>query len=130
MNSFDPNQTKQSNFHDLDKRLVSFDSIMREPLPPIDWLVESVIPNGTRTIVYGEFGSMKSWTLLDLSIHIAAGRKWVDRFAISEPKSVLYIDEEMSEHELRRRASYQRRPETTPDSAVGFCCIFACYSIE
>ncbi|MBS0167344.1 MAG: AAA family ATPase [Nitrospira sp.] len=103
MQSFNSTSSHQSTFPDLAKRLVSFDSIMRDPLPPIDWLVESLIPNGTRTVVFGEFGSMKSWTLLDLALHIAAGRKWLDTFDIPQARSVLYIDEEMPEHELRRR---------------------------
>src|SRR6478672_1253810 len=75
----------------LDGRLIAFDTIMHEPLPPVDWLVESLIPNGSRSVVFGEFGCMKSWLLLDLGLHIAAGKHWLDQFAIPKPKSVLYI---------------------------------------
>ena len=88
---------------DLAGRLIAFEKIMSEPLPSIDWLVEPLIPHGTRVIVYGEFGSMKSWLLLHLGLHIAAGRDWLGTFAIPHPKSVLYLDEEMTERELRRR---------------------------
>lgn len=103
MNAFDHYSSQQSIFHDLAKRLVSFDQIMRDPLPPIEWLVESLIPIQSRTILFGEYRSMKSWTLLDLSLHIAAGRDWLNTFPIPQPRSVLYIDEEMPIHELRRR---------------------------
>ncbi len=88
---------------DLAGRLIAYEKIMSEPLPSIDWLVEPLIPHGTRAIVFGEFGSMKSWLLLHLGLHIAAGRDWLGRFVIPHPKSVLYLDEEMSERELRRR---------------------------
>ncbi|UVT20116.1 MAG: AAA family ATPase [Nitrospira sp.] len=103
MTSFDDDATNHFMFPDLADLLVSFESIMEQPLPPIDWLVEPLIPRQSRIVVFGEYGSMKSWTLLDLSLHLAAGRAWLDTFEISEPRSVLYIDEEMPGHELRRR---------------------------
>lgn len=103
MTSLELSPSRDSFFPNLAGRLVSFDSIMREPLPPIEWLVESLIPAETRTVVFGEFASMKSWVLLDLCIHIAAGRPWLDTFTVTRPQSVLFIDEEMSARELRRR---------------------------
>ncbi len=65
--------------------LISFDSIMRD------------------LIVYGEFRSMKSWLLLHLCLHLAAGKPWLGKFSISSPRRVLFIDEEMNERTLRRR---------------------------
>jgi hypothetical protein len=84
-------------------RLVSFQTIMQEPLPPIDWLVEPLFSQGSRAVVFGEFGCMKSWLLLDLGLHISAGRSWLGHFSVPQPRSVLYVDEEMSQQELRRR---------------------------
>ncbi len=83
--------------------LISFESIVKEPLPPIDWEVEPLVAKGDRVVVYGEFGAMKSWLLLDLALHLAAGRPWLGKFAIPQPRRVLYIDEEMNERTLRRR---------------------------
>nr|WP_281721754.1 AAA family ATPase [Nitrosomonas nitrosa] len=123
MSSFDRCSTDQSAFPDLAKRLVSFDTIMREPLPPIDWLVESLIPIQSRTIVFGEYRSMKSWTLLYLSLHIAAGRKWLDTFAIPQAKPVLYIDEEMPEHELRRRVKRMGEGMRLHEASIPFCAV-------
>jgi len=84
-------------------RLIDFDTIMQQPLPPIEWVVEPLIPHPSRTVVFGEFGSMKSWLLLDLGLHIAAGRQWLNTFTVPQARSVLYLDEEMAERELRRR---------------------------
>jgi RecA-family ATPase len=120
MSSFDARSKDHSAFPDLAKRLVSFDTIMREPLPPIDWLVEPLIPRQSRTIVFGEYRSMKSWTLLDLSLHIAAGRAWLNTFAISDPQSVLYIDEEMPLHELRRRVKRMGEGMGLEDASLPF----------
>ncbi len=103
MNAFNPVFSCDRAFLNLANRLVSFESIMQDPIPPINWLVQSLISTGTRTVVFGEFGSMKSWALLDLSLHIAAGHPWLDTFPVPQPQAVLFIDEEMPERELRRR---------------------------
>jgi len=84
-------------------RLVSFATIMDEDLPPVDWLVEGLIANGDRVILFGEYGSFKSWLLLHLGLHLADGRKWLDEFEVPHAKKVLYVDEEMNERTLRRR---------------------------
>ena len=83
--------------------LVSFEAIMREPLQPIEWLVEGLIGDGDRVVLYGEFGSFKSWVLPSLAIHLAAGRTWLGKFAIPQRKQVLYLDEEMHQRTLTRR---------------------------
>lgn len=83
--------------------LISFETIMTEPLPPVNWEVEPFIATGDRVVLYGEFGSMKSWLLLHLALHVAAGRPWLGRFPIPKVRRVLYIDEEMNERTLRRR---------------------------
>jgi len=83
--------------------LITYRTIMQESLPPIDWLVEGMIASDDRVIVYGESGSYKSWLLLHLGLHIAAGKRWLEEFAIPQAKGVLYVDEEMSERLLRRR---------------------------
>jgi len=85
--------------------IITFDEVMREPLPPIDWLVEGVLANGDRAVVYAEYGAMKTWSLLDLGLHVAAGKPWLNRFAIRKPRTVVYVDEEMNRHELWRRIS-------------------------
>jgi hypothetical protein len=85
--------------------LVSYESIATQPLPPVDWLVEGVIANGDRVVVYGEQGSFKSWLLPHLALNLAAGRPWLDKFPVPKARSVLYIDEEMSERTFRRRVN-------------------------
>jgi energy-coupling factor transporter ATP-binding protein EcfA2 len=83
--------------------LISFTTIMNEPLPPILWDVEPLIAQGDKVLVYGRSGSLKSWLLLHLGLHLAAGCPWFEKFGIGQPRRVLYIDEEMNERTLRRR---------------------------
>jgi AAA domain len=101
-------------------RLVPFQTIMREPLPPIDWLVEPLLSQGSRAVVFGEFGCMKSWLLLDLGLHISAGRSWQGYFSVPQPRSVLYVDEEMPQQELRRRVKWLGLRQELRNQALPF----------
>jgi len=86
-----------------DVPLISYQTIMGEPLPEVEWTVEPLIATGSRVVLYGEFGSMKSWVLLHLALHIAAGQPWLGQFTIPHARSVLYVDEEMNTRTLWRR---------------------------
>jgi len=83
--------------------LFSLETILTEPPAPPDWLVDRLIGDGSRAIVFGEWGAFKSWGLLSLGLHIAAGAPWFGTFSIPKARRVLYIDEEMSQSTLRRR---------------------------
>jgi hypothetical protein len=88
---------------DLALPVRSLETLLSKPLPPTDWLVEPLIANGNRVLVYGEWGSYKSWLLLDLALHLAAGKPWLDTFPVPRARRVIYLDEEMSPRELQRR---------------------------
>ena len=99
-------------------RLFTFENIMRDPIAPIDWLVEHLIAVGNRVMLFGEFGCLKSWLLLSLALHLAAGRLWLGTFSIPQRQSVLFIDEEMSERELRRRVQRLAKGAGLDDQAL------------
>ena len=100
--------------------LISLQTILQEPLLPVEWLVEPLIAKGNRVVVYGEFGSMKSWLLLHLALHLAAGLPWLGKFPIAEARRVLYIDEEMNERTLRRRIQRLARGAGIGSSVLEF----------
>lgn len=83
--------------------IISFQDIITRELPTVDWLVTGLIGNQDRVVMYGEFGSYKSWLLLDLALAIASAQPWLGQFGVPRPKKVLYVDEEMNERILRRR---------------------------
>lgn len=83
--------------------LLSYQEIMKAPVLPVDWLVEPIIAKGDRVVVYGQFGSLKSWLLLHLGLSLSAGQPWLSTFSIPMSQQVLYVDEEMSVRTLRRR---------------------------
>src|SRR5262245_36226998 len=83
--------------------LVSFEVLMAAPHEPVPWLLDPLIAVGDRVIVYGEWGSYKSWMLQALALALAAGRSFLDKFPVDGPRRVLYVDEEMSKRLFTRR---------------------------
>ena len=57
--------------------LVTFEEVFSQELPPVDWLVTNLIANQDRVVVYGEFGSLKSWLLIDLVRKSALGAEQI-----------------------------------------------------
>jgi hypothetical protein len=101
--------------------IITFDEVMREPLPSIDWLVEGILANGDRAVFYAEFGAFKTWSLIDLGLHIAAAHPWLQTYKVPKPKTVLYVDEEMNRRELWRRMQRLGRTldvDTAPFTAL------------
>ena len=63
------------------------------PQPPICYLVEGFISQGSVTIVTGEAGDGKTWSLLDLGVCVAGGIPWIGDHQTKQG-NVLFIDEE------------------------------------
>lgn len=79
-----------------------YTEILEATTPGVPWLVEPLISEGTRVLFYGESNSLKSWLLIDLALHLAAGQPWLGRLRTVQAP-VLYIDEEMTKRTLYRR---------------------------
>ena len=101
-------------------RLISVQNIIRNPLPPVEWIVQPVVAKGERVLLYGEFGALKSWLLLHMGLHIAAGHKWLGEFPVPKPRSMLYVDEEMTEHTIRLRVKQLVAGEKIPTDDMQF----------
>lgn len=48
-----------------------------ENLPPPSWLIADFLPANRLSVVYGEFGSAKSFLALDWALRIATGQPWM-----------------------------------------------------
>lgn len=70
------------------------------------WAVQRTIEQGTVTAVTGEPGSAKTFLLIDLALHVAAGREWFGRKV--QRGAVLYIAAEAHDSVLRRMALARR----------------------
>jgi len=72
-----------------------------QPRAPIVWRVQNLIAEGYLSIWFGEPGSKKTWSLLDLAVCLAQGSKWLDFETTQCP--VLWVDEEMGENRMLDR---------------------------
>ncbi len=69
----------------------------RASRPPKEWEIEPFFYKKNRVIIYGAPASGKSVILMHMGVSLAAGIPWLDRYDISEPRNVLYIDKENGE---------------------------------
>jgi RecA-family ATPase len=47
--------------------------------PPLDWLVDGVLPVGALAMVYGPSGSGKTFCMLDMAHSVSTGERWLGR---------------------------------------------------
>ena len=72
--------------------------------PPINYVIDGMIEEGTSTVFYGDGGAGKTYVALTMGICISAGLPFMD-FSTTQ-HTVLYVDEEMGERMLERRIRY------------------------
>jgi len=82
----------------------------REPIP---YIVSDLILEGSVNLWYGQFGSKKTWSLLDLAVCVASGKQWLS-FDVN-PCKVLIVDEESGERRLADRLGSIIRGELAPE---------------
>ena len=61
-------------------------------VPPIEWMVEGILPRASATLLAGEPGSYKMWLALALLRGVATGRNFLGRKCVQA--NVLYLDRE------------------------------------
>lgn len=68
-----------------------------------DWLVDQLFTVGSNGWVAAEPKVGKSWVVLELAYALSTGQPFLGRFAIKQPRVVLYIQEEDSIQRVLRR---------------------------
>jgi hypothetical protein len=72
-----------------------------EDQPPIDWVVEGLISSGSVSLMFGEGGTKKTYTCLDMGVCVALNKAWLER-TVKQSK-VLFVDEESGPRRFARR---------------------------
>lgn len=72
-----------------------------EPQPLIEWVIDRLFSAASVSIIVGEPGSKKTYTMLDAAVCVAHGIKWLDFDTRQSP--VLIIDEESGNRRMLRR---------------------------
>jgi hypothetical protein len=86
--------------------LYSFHELQSRPVRDPDWLLEDLIAEASRSIIYGPWASLKSWLLADMALCLSGAIPWLDHFKVPRPFCVVYLDEENG---IRRTQSRIRR---------------------
>ena len=68
----------------------------------LEWLIPNFLVSCGVHFVTAPASGGKSWLLLDMALHVAAGQPWLQH-EITAPAPVLYIDEEMGDMQARNR---------------------------
>jgi AAA domain len=84
-----------------------------EPQPPVDWIVEKLFSAGSVSLVVGNPGSKKTYSMLSAGVCAAIGKKWLD-FPTRQCK-VLFVDEESGNTRMARRLGESLRREFADD---------------
>jgi DNA-binding MarR family transcriptional regulator len=72
-----------------------------QPQPPIDWIVESLFAQGTVSMIVGNPGCKKTYSMIDLAVCAAMGKPWLGFETKKVP--VLLIDEESGVRRINSR---------------------------
>jgi hypothetical protein len=73
------------------------------PEVPPDWMVENLFTVGSSGWVGAEPKVGKSWTVLELIYALTTGTPFLGKFAVRQPRKVIYIQEEDSLQRVLRR---------------------------
>lgn len=80
------------------------ESALTDPTEP---LIDGLLDQGTMSVVYGESGAGKSFVVMDLSWHIAAGKPWAGM--ATTKRAVVYVAAEGGRNARKRAAALRKR---------------------
>jgi hypothetical protein len=84
-----------------DRYTIRSDTDAVQPQPPIDYIITDLITNSSLNVFYGEAGSKKTYSTLNMAVAVANGKDWLG--FITKKVPVLFIDEESGEKRFSRR---------------------------
>jgi hypothetical protein len=85
-----------------------------QPQPPITWIVDRLFSTGSVSVIFGEPGSKKTYSMLDLAVCVGLGVPWLN-FA-TQKGSALLVDEESGTRRLLRRLAEVMRGHFADDT--------------
>jgi len=105
----------------LAAQIVGSNDLLEMELPETEWLIEKLIPAKTFSMLVGDPSAFKSWIMLAICSAVSKGRPLFGHFKTKQT-NVLYIDEESSLNEIKRRWNMVRLWDEKVDfmSLAGF----------
>lgn len=78
--------------------------------PKVEYIVENIVAEGSVNLWYGQWGSKKTWSAIDLGVCVAMGKDWLGMQV--KQNTVLIIDEESGDSRLADRIKLTMKGES------------------
>jgi len=101
---------------------------LRDLTKDIRWLVDDLIPADAMGMAFGASGTFKSFVALDLLMHIAHGKRWMDRDTDTGP--VVYMAAEGGAGIARRLDAWSKYHNIGDSPNVNICIVPLLLSLE
>lgn len=82
-----------------DVDILPLNHLMAQNFPPVEWLVQDLIPEDAVVLLSAPPASFKTWFALELAKSVASGTKFLDKFA-TKPTNILIMDAESGDRQL------------------------------
>lgn len=82
-----------------DVDILPLSHLMAQNFPPVEWLVQDLIPEDAVVLLSAPPASFKTWFALELAKSIASGAKFLDKFT-TKPANILIMDAESGDRQL------------------------------
>ncbi len=86
-----------------DKWLVDLEDLLAEPDEDEEWIVNGICAHPTVSLVCGDAKTYKSILVQEMCVAVATGTPFLGLFAVPEPRTVVYVQEESSRRAVRKR---------------------------
>jgi len=107
--------------------LVHWGNEALKPQPPIEWIVEPLFSAGSVSLIVGEGGTKKTYSMIDLAVAVALGQPWLG--FTTKKNLALIVDEESGNRRMAGRlADTLRGHDAGLDAPIGYISL-ACLNL-
>ncbi len=98
-----------------------------QPQPPITWIIDGIVAEGSVNLFFGEAGCKKTRSLLDMGVCVATGEDWLTFHTTQS--TVLFIDEESGDARIKTRLREAMLGHGASDTLPLFFITFARFNL-
>lgn len=88
---------------DAEGWVIDLEDLLAEPDEDEVWLINHIVSHPTVSIVCGDAKTFKSIYVQEMCVALATGTPFLGLYTVSEPRTVVYIQEESSRRAVRKR---------------------------
>lgn len=107
-------------------QLIPLSHLMAQSFPPVEWLVDGLIPEDAVVLLSGAPASFKTWFALELAKSVTTSKDFLGHFG-AKPTNVLILDAESGERQLY---DHFTKLNVNPESGIYYHCCNGLYLNE